>query len=473
MSGYGDSHGSMTSQAMAGFFQRSKDVFSDMKCRPTLVSRARVLHITSPISRAIHTCLLRGVIGSGLRYEPSDVSDYFDNYDTIASTLKHDFKRLSHTKLFDAMGHLTFTQLESLVFETMILSGEAWLFRVGDGNKWRVREPDYVMSPDNNTNPLIIDGIELDDYGVPVAVWYCSEPYAVVGQRSFERIPIYDEDGVRLVIHVYKQERPEQLRGLPLTAPVIQNLWSTMAFCESELQMAILQCNQSLIVTTQTNNSLNPYGTISPRDLDAPLIAPTPNTPTDEKKKPAEFSILPPLGNSGFDGLINKMNFVSPGQSHHLREGEDVKFLSPTAPSSSLSQFVDLQMRMLGAALGIPEQVLSGKFDANFSAVKGATSAFNHTVKQFRTAFIESFLKPLFEVFAYSEIARYNWICDDSLTASQLMALESLWLPNDSPLTLDPSKEIQFYITAVDAGLITRDEAAQALFGHDAVGVIQ
>jgi hypothetical protein len=48
--------------------------------------------------------------------------------------------------------------------------------------------------------------------------------------------------------------------------------------------------------------------------------------------------------------------------------------------------------------------------------------------------------------------------------------VESQWLPNDSPLTLDPAKEMDFYIKAVDAGFITADEAAEALFGHPATG---
>lgn len=482
MSGYTDSHGSLTTQAMAGFFASSKDVFSDNKTRPRLVSRARYLHITSTISRAVHRCLVRGVIGSGLRYEPRLSSAYFEHYDLIAPILKRDFDMYSTAHLFDKNGRMTFTQLCKLVFETMILSGEAWLFRSGDC-EWVIREPDYIRTPDSygedakivtlDNGNIINDGIEIGTDGTPIAVWYCVDPYAKTGEREYTRIPYFDDNGVPLVIHVFHTDRPGQVRGLPLTAPVIQNLWSTLAFCDSELQMAILQCNQSLIITTQSNASLNPFTGISPRDLDAPLIPPTP--PSGDDKKPSDdFSILPPMASTIFDGLINKVNFVSPGQTRHLREGEDIKFLSPTAPSSTLTQFIDLQMRMIGAALGIPEQVLSGKFDANFSAVKGATSAFNHTVKEYRSDFIESFCKPFFEVFAYNEIIHHNWQgANGVLGAAQLLALESVWLPNDSPLVLDPNKEMDFYIKAVDAGLITRDEAAQALFSHPATGVVK
>ena len=107
---------------------------------------------------------------------------------------------------------------------------------------------------------------------------------------------------------------------------------------------------------------------------------------------------------------------------------------------------------------------MSGRFDANFSAVKGACSAFNHTVRRYRSVLIEQFLRPVFRVFL-SEIVSDPDIAD-------LIAFESQWLPNDSPLTLDPSKEIDFYLRAIEAGLITRDEAAEALFGHKANGEV-
>ena len=88
MSGYTDSHGSLCSQALAGFFARSKDVYQDNRSREILVSRARYLNITSTISRAIHDCLTRGVVGSGIRYEPAGESDFFDYYSDITKELK-------------------------------------------------------------------------------------------------------------------------------------------------------------------------------------------------------------------------------------------------------------------------------------------------------------------------------------------------------------------------------------------------
>ena len=453
-SGYNANAGSFTTQSMAGFFANSRDVFRDTRSRKTIVSRARYLNTISTISRAIHDCLVRAVVGSGIRYElpKSDILSY------DMSDIQTAWRRISMTHALDARHRDTLTQLESLVFSTMLISGEAWCFRIGKG--WAVKEPDFVSTPESLLNGdvgrsengnLIIDGIEVNSFGIPIACYFCDDPYG--DDRKWDRISYKDENGVDQVLHIFMQERPDQLRGLPLTAPVLTQIWSVLAYCDAETQMSILQANMSLVITTNTNPTLNPFATMSARDLDAPLI---------QDKASKDFSWFPPMGNSALDGIINKVNYSIPGQTRHLAEGEDIKFVAPTAPHTGFVQFADFMIRQIGASIGIPEQVLTGRFDANFSAVKGACSAFNHTVRRYRTAFIELFLKPVFGVFL-KEFISDDLICD-------LMVVESQWLPNDSPLTLDPSKEMDFYIKAVDAGFITSDEAAEALFGHPATG---
>lgn len=466
INGFNANSGSYTTQAMAGFFAQSRDAFADMKCRPTLVSRARYLDTISTIARAAQKCLTRAVVGSGIRYEQPRTSNIID-YDV---DIKGVWDKVAMTAALDARHQLTLSQLETLVFKTMLVSGEAWLFRKGTG-AWIVKEPDCIKTPDDFSTlgvmdtetrvitlangSLIADGVELNADGVPVACYVCGE------QGEYERVEYTDENGLKQVLHVYLQDRPDQVRGLPIMAPVITQLWACLAYADSETQMSILQTNMSLIITTNTASSLNPFGALTQRDLDAPLI---PETGASAAKTTGskDFAWIPPLGDQGLGGIINGVNYTIPGQTRHLAEGEDIKFIAPTAPHTGFVTFCDFMIRQIGASIGIPEQVLTGRFDANFSAVKGACSAFNHTVRQYRTAFIETFLRPLFSVFLA------GFVSDPVI--GELISLEAQWLPCDSPLTLDPTKEVDYYIKAIDAGLISRDEAAQALFGHPAVG---
>jgi lambda family phage portal protein len=447
---------------MAGFFARSKDANSDMRSRQTVVERARYLDCVSDVARAFHSVMLGGVVGSGIRYA---VPKRSTRLDYTGSGLEERWADIASTTWFDARGIKTFTQFEELVFRTFLVSGECWLFRMGHG--WIAKEPDCIRTPkafgkvDNfvelpNGN-IIIDGIELED-GRPVACYVCDSSK---GEETYDRAEYMGEDGLPAVLHVFMQERPDQVRGLPLVAPIISQIWSCYAYGESETQMAILQTNMSLIITTNTNPTINPFAGLTVRDLDAPLVPPV----EGEKAEPSkDFAWVPPMGDTGLFGIVDKAHYIKPGQTRHLSDGEDIKFVSPTSPHTGFIQFCEYQIRMMGAAIGIPEQVLSGRFDANFSAVKGACSAFNHTVRRYRSVLIEQFLRPVFRVFL-SEIVSDPEIAD-------LIAFESQWLPNDSPLTLDPNKEIDFYLRAIEAGLITRDEAAEALFGHKANGEV-
>ena len=78
MAGYSDiNNGSLYSQAMAGFFSRSKSATLDNMARKTLVSRSRILYLEAPVARACIDVLLRECVGSGLRYAPRKTSVYF------------------------------------------------------------------------------------------------------------------------------------------------------------------------------------------------------------------------------------------------------------------------------------------------------------------------------------------------------------------------------------------------------------
>lgn len=472
-------NGSLFTQSMAGFFARSKSATMDNSARATLVSRSRILYLESPIARACIDVLLRECVGSGLRYSPYESSDYFPRYSEITKALNSRLKKLSDLHLLESSHRLTFSQLQALVFRTILLSGDCFLIRKNTG-EFCVKESDYCFTPpfltidaDNvakvNGN-LIIDGVEIKD-GYPVAYWFCENLYKKEVESMWVRIPAFDDEtGMQQVLHCAYFERPEQYRGLPLLAPVIADLWSLRAYLTSETQMSILQCNQSWVVTTNTNPTLNPFSGLSKLDLDAPLI---PDKEDKEKKEPSsDFSIMP---HSMFSGALRKTEFIQPGTSIHLAEGEDIKAIQPTAPHSGLETFIRCVVEQIGAAVGIPSQILLARIDSNYASCKAAFAELQHTVRLYRSMFIETFLKPFFANFAFDAIEENGWVSSrfEPQEAAQLLASESVWLPGAPPTILEPQREIQFYREALEIGLISKNEAAQLLFGHDARGDVQ
>lgn len=478
MSGYRDiANGNLMAQSMAGFFARSKSATMDNEARKTLVSRSRILYIESPIGRACIDVLLREAVGSGLRPDPKAESDVIENFGAVSEIVLNKLKKRSTLHLIDSTNRLTFVQFQELVFRTILLSGDCFVVHLPDGT-FCIKESDSVYTPAfvncgvdscvaKYEGRLIIDGVELDDHSRPVAYWFCHNRNVEKLETSWTRIPAYDDSGLPRVIHCMISERPEQFRGLPLLSPCIEMLWSLHAYIQSETQMAILQACQGWVITTGTNKSLNPFAGLSQADLDKPLI-PDDNSDSDrdsEHTHSDDFSVMPPslpLGQSFFDGALRKTEFLQAGSTLHLAEGEDIKAVTPTAPNSGLELFIKCIVEQVGAATGIPAQILTARLDSNYASVKAAFSQMQHTTRLYRTVFVESFLKPFMQCFVADCLG-----CDAE--TAMLVSSEIGWLPSSPQTILEPQREISYYKEAIELGLVSKDEVAQLLFGHDAI----
>lgn len=477
MSGYSDiANGSIYSQQMAGFFSRSRSATLDNLARRELVSRSRILYLESPIARACIDVLLRECVGAGLRYSPAENSPYFVNYKAITGILGARLSQASELHIVESTHRLTFPQLQALIFRTILLSGDCFLIRCDD-RAICVKESDYVFTPPfltkidgiakTDRGNAVIDGVELDTHSRPIAYWFCCDLNKTTEREIWERIEATSKDGMPQVLHCAYMERPSQFRGLPLLAPVIEDLWSLRAYLTSETQMAIMQANMSLVVTTHTNPTANPFGAFGAMDLDAPLV---PDKAEDEEP-PREFSIAPPPMMSQYlDGIVTRTDFLQPGQSIHLAEGEDIKTIAPTAPHSGLETFIRCVVEQIGSAVGIPSQILTARIDSNYASCKAAFAQLQHTVRLYRSMFIEAFLKPWFMNFSHDIIIGEGWQSSRYTPdeAALLLATESIWLPSTASTILEPQREIDFYAKALDLGLVSRDEVAQLLFGHNA-----
>lgn len=454
MSGYSDS---IFTQSMAGFFSRSRSAVLDYKFRREYVSKSRVLLQCVPLAKAIIDVLTRGVVGSGLHLGSEDAT----------------FETVSTLHGFDFCGELDFYQMQQQAWETALSCGECFLIRMpsDDGfSSWRIAEPDHVFNPpytatkaDGQTyykSRLLIEGIEFDVQGKPRAVHYCANPYGVNAsdRKAWQRIPIVS-DGVQNVIHIRLCTRPEYPRGLPVLAPLVETLYGLHAYQTAQIQMGIIQSCQAFVVKTeQENKSLNPFQGLTVDDLSAPLI-PT----NDEKEAPQDFTIAPP-NNSDVYGMSSTANYIKPGTSYHLGTGESIEHLKTESPSNNLVEYYDLVLAECAAALGIPKAILSNVFDTSFSSCKASIAQWNAAVKRYRSLFVSQCLRPFYRVFL-QEAGK------DAAEAVRI-AMSSDWRSVDPPLFADESKTMRFYLDAVGAGLITRDEAAQALFGHKAEGTL-
>ena len=151
---------------------------------------------------------------------------------------------------------------------------------------------------------------------------------------------------------------------------------------------------------------------------------------------------------------------MTPGQTIHLAPDESLECVTPTGPSSSLTEYYNLVIDQCCACLGIPKPLLTGIFDASFSASKASIAQWLYTISKYRKTFTEQLLKPLLRVFLFES--------GQNLTDAFKKSISSEWLSLDPPMCVDEVRTMTLYKDAFELGLVTRDEISQALFAHTA-----
>ena len=252
-------------------------------------------------------------------------------------------------------------------------------------------------------------------------------------------------------------DRPEYPRGIPLLSPAIELLYGLYKLNQSQVEMGILQSCQALVVKTNTNKTLNPFVGLSPSDLNAPLV----QEKADESATPKqEFSIVPPNNRDVF-GTLNNANYVVPGTTIHLNPDESLDCITPQGPTSSLIEYSNMVLEQCGSMFGIPKPLLSGVFDASFSASKASIAQWLYTISKYRKAFIEQLCKPLYRVYLYEAK-------ELSLTDAYRDSIKSEWVNLDPNMYVDEVRSMGLMKDAYKLGLVTRDEISQVLFSHKA-----
>lgn len=487
--GFAAGSGAPNSQTLAGFNGVSYSATADiLPTRQILVSRARQLDMTCPLASAAIDRMTGGIVGAGLSYAVSDTSEFFEDefYRALTAELKRLLKRRSISRLFDAQRRLTFNQIQEMACRNWLLSGDVFFVRRQQPNgtfSWRAIESDrvmspyYMFSPDSTENGMsfyalinpdtgnrIIDGIELDDDASPVAYWvvkdYIDKPLLITPEQ-IERIPSHDSDGLPVMIHLFKPTRPDQYRGVPLLSNVIETLHNARNYAQAELQAAIFQ---SAVWGFFTSNHPASDETVPLSDefLDEKI-------PLNEEAVKEDLQLSPytqARTNSIKSQLFPTAKVMSAGQFQHLADGEDVKFLQSTHPNNNFDAFMKAHNLSVSSAIGIPRQVLECSYDGTYASARGSVLEANRTFKSYRSYFIESFLKPLFEVFAYEVVDELGGF-DDPLFVASALAIESVWQA-PAALCLDPRAELEGARIAIEMGLVDADEAAQMIYGHKA-----
>lgn len=457
--GYGDAGASQRKRALKGFKARSGSAQEDIDFNNhTLRQRARMLYMASPIATSAIKTNRTNVVGPGLTFAAKIDREVLGMTEEQADAWQRNTEKefalwAENRQAVDALGLNDFYELQQLALTSWQLSGDVFcLFKTGAKTTvnpyelcLHLIEADRVSTPTEwhaayglmteGENPenknKIHDGVEVDKGGRVVAYHICSTyPYEVTDkEKAWTRIEaVGKKTGMPNILHIMETERPEQYRGVTILAQAIEHLLQLRRYTDTELTAAVIESCFAGFIKTEARpdeNPLNETGQVEP----------------DEPSNPDEF------------------NF-GPGEINVLKPGEDITFSEPKRPANGFTGFVRAVAEQVGAALEIPADLLLKAFNASYSASRAALLEAWKAFRMKRAWFIKDFCKPVYEAWLAEAVAigrvQAPGFFADPLIRKAYCGSE--WT-GPSPGQLDPKKEIDAEILAVEHGFSTHEQS--------------
>ena len=324
--------------------------------------------------------------------------------------------------------------LQNLVIRSIVQDGEVLIIRrrVKASRKLsvpfqvQVLEADYLVPWVNDGISLtevakdntVIQGIEFNPEGRRVAYHlYKQHPgslWKLFGQATV-RIPAED------VIHVYRQDRPGQSRGVPWGAPVIMPLWDLGDYEDAELMRQKIAACFAVFWIDNTGNL---------------KLASDDNVSRGADSMPADM--------------------LEPVMQQRLPPGSDVKFTTPPT-TQGFPEYIRSMIRKIAIGYGVPYEALAGDLSqVNFSSGRMGWLEFQRTIAHWQ----QHMLIP------HMCVGIANWFLDaaEFVVPGATGAVVNHTEPRRE--MIDPTKEIPAIRDGIRAGLISRPDALRSM-GED------
>lgn len=389
------------------------------------------------------------VVGTGLRLKPAIDTDFLglseDDAQALRRTIEREWKLWSESKDCDAMRMNTFVELQQLAFLSQLMSGDCFallpiLPRSHSVYDLRVRliEADRCCDPDKKDGRDISGGVEVNEYGEVVAYHFLNRHPLSQGlyRKEWQRVEAFGEKTGRAnVLHLMESERPEQRRGVPILAPVIESLKQLGRYTDAELMAAVVSGMFTVFIKSESPET--------------PLSSGIPLGLQVDEDDDTSYE----LGNGAVIGL---------------NPGESVETANPGRPNQGFDGFVTAILRQVGSALEIPYELLVKHFTASYSASRAALLEAWKMFRMRRHWLAIDFCQPIYEEWFAEAVSRGRipapGFFSDPLVRRAYTQAE--W-HGPSQGQIDPLKEANAAKIRVEEGFSTREQETVGLNGGD------
>ena len=349
---------------------------------PTLRQRSRDLNRNAPFAAGITNTMTTNTIGSGIRPQSRLRPDKLGITQQEAIDFQNQMDAVwdKWTPFADASERLSFYEIQQLVHRQIIENGEIFLIPVMLDKPdrpyalaYQLIEADRVGTPFNfQTNPAVRAGIEIgQEFGEPITYYVREVHPGDITLRFLGSNPLKwrsyqaknPQTGRKNIFHLYFMLRPQQTRGVPFFAPVIDYFQHLDKYLEAELVAARVSACFALFITKNDPN------------------AAFTGTPGDQ------------------DSQGKKLNTLEPGMVEYLAQGESVNSFNPQRPGGTFEMFMMQLLRMISAALNLPYELVTKDFTkSNYSNMRASLLQAYRYFKTHQQWMNDKFNQPTYEM---------------------------------------------------------------------------
>jgi lambda family phage portal protein len=453
-SGYSNYGANLTKKSLAGWLFAGGSHREDIEDNISVLrQRSRDLYMGVPIANGAVKTMRTNVVGRGLHLKPAIDREVLGITAAAAQKLEKQIER--EWKLWadspdcDIERIDNFFELQQLAFLNWLMSGDCLAVlpvkpRINQPYDLRVQliEADRLSSPDycDSWDNKIVGGVEVDKDGEVIA-YHISDQHPLSGEVTeykWQRVEAYGaKTGRRNVLHIMCRERIGQRRGVPFLAPVIESLKQLGRYTDAELVAAVVSGMFTVFIEKEDASSDEAIGSMIP----------------EEEQIDAEDETSVELG---------------PGAVMDLNPGEKIHDSNPGRPNSNFSMFVEAICQQIGASLEIPYELLVKRFNASYTASKGALEEAWKMFRMYRAWLATDFCQPIYEEWFAEAVAKKRIDAPGFFTDPLIKKAycKAEW-NGPAKGMLDPVKEVTAAEKRVANGFSTRSSETMEMTGGD------
>lgn len=402
-----------------------------------LRERSRDANRNDPVASGATDTMKQNIIGAGLKPQAAFREEVLGISKDRAKVLRAQAEAAWAVwcKNADAANIMSFDELQLLAITKIIEDGEVIAIPAWASEKWRpygrcieLIEADRLASP--TIKKEIVQGIEVGKRGQPLAYYIRKpdRPYSR-GEDDFNRITARDGMGRPKLLHVYSLKRPGQMRGVPFFAPVLTYFKDLADYLEAEVIAARVAACLAVFITKTDPMGLalaNAGGTQQSRS-----------------------------------GGTERIQTIEPGLVGYLGPNEGIQVVDPKRPGDAFPSFIETMLRIIGASLGLPYELIAKDFSkTNYSSARAALLEGRRMFKTWRAWFANRMCQPIYELVMEEAFLRGNFEATDFYNLRHEWC-RAQWIGGGWGW-VDPVKEIEASQKAIDFGLSTMAEEAAA-----------